>query len=183
MDYQSHYDKLITKARNRLRPDIAESHHIIPKSLGGNDNDENLVNLTPEEHFTAHLLLAKIYGTRGMWFAVYLMTAPNRNHKRTNNKLYGWIRRQRVIAQTGSKHSAETRAKMVQSQTGKKKSEETKAKMRKPKSENFKELMSSIRSGNPIGKSQEVVCPHCQKTGLARGMKVWHFDRCKSKHN
>lgn len=29
--------------------------------------------------------------------------------------------------------------------------------------------------------SKEVTCPHCGKIGSARGMKVWHFDKCKHK--
>ncbi len=34
-----------------------ESHHIIPKSLGGSDSYRNLVLLTPEEHYICHSLL------------------------------------------------------------------------------------------------------------------------------
>lgn len=38
-----------------------ESHHIVPRCLGGNDDKENLVLLTAREHFIAHRLLSKIY--------------------------------------------------------------------------------------------------------------------------
>ena len=38
-----------------------ELHHILPKSLGGLDTNENLVMLTLREHFICHLLLAKMY--------------------------------------------------------------------------------------------------------------------------
>lgn len=37
-----------------------ETHHIIPKSLGGDNTITNLVNLSPREHFIAHLLLTKM---------------------------------------------------------------------------------------------------------------------------
>jgi hypothetical protein len=37
-----------------------EVHHILPKSLGGNDNNENLVRLGAREHFICHLLLTKM---------------------------------------------------------------------------------------------------------------------------
>jgi len=37
-----------------------ESHHIIPKSLNGNNKKENLVLLTPREHFICHWLLIKM---------------------------------------------------------------------------------------------------------------------------
>ncbi len=40
-----------------------EEHHIMPRSLGGTDDRENLVLLTPREHYIAHLLLTKFtYG-------------------------------------------------------------------------------------------------------------------------
>jgi len=35
-------------------------HHIIPRSLGGSDDPENLVRLTYRQHFVAHRLLMKI---------------------------------------------------------------------------------------------------------------------------
>ena len=35
-----------------------EKHHIIPHSLGGEDNQENLALLTREQHVTAHGILA-----------------------------------------------------------------------------------------------------------------------------
>lgn len=28
-----------------------------------------------------------------------------------------------------------------------------------------------------------ITCPHCGKTGKPRGMKFWHFDKCKEKQN
>jgi len=49
-----------------------ERHHIIPRSLGGSDDDGNLIDLTPEDHFFAHLLLARIHGGY-MWSALFLM--------------------------------------------------------------------------------------------------------------
>ena len=36
-----------------------ERHHIKPKCLGGNDEEENLIDLFAREHFIAHKLLAK----------------------------------------------------------------------------------------------------------------------------
>lgn len=35
-----------------------ERHHIIPKSMGGVDNEENFIDLYAKEHFEAHRLLA-----------------------------------------------------------------------------------------------------------------------------
>jgi hypothetical protein len=37
-----------------------ELHHVVPKSLGGNNNKDNLAELTAREHFIAHWLLTKM---------------------------------------------------------------------------------------------------------------------------
>ena len=37
-------------------------HHIIPKHMGGTDDDDNIIYLTPKEHAQAHLLLYEKYG-------------------------------------------------------------------------------------------------------------------------
>lgn len=44
----------------RNRDVYGEWHHIIPRSMGGTDESDNLVKLTFREHFIAHLLLVKI---------------------------------------------------------------------------------------------------------------------------
>lgn len=61
MNYEENYKKIIKRAkeRNNLRIDNLELHHIIPRSLGGDDSLENLVLLTPREHYLAHYLLYK----------------------------------------------------------------------------------------------------------------------------
>lgn len=40
--------------------EYGEGHHIIPKSLGGKDNKENMVTLSPKAHFICHWLLTKM---------------------------------------------------------------------------------------------------------------------------
>jgi hypothetical protein len=49
------------KKMNRSKGDggIYDSHHIIPKCMGGSNFTSNKVLLTPREHFIAHLLLSK----------------------------------------------------------------------------------------------------------------------------
>lgn len=39
----------------------SELHHILPRSLGGDDTKQNLVRLTAREHFICHLLLVRIH--------------------------------------------------------------------------------------------------------------------------
>lgn len=93
MNYKKHYDLLITRGKNRMLDGYLEKHHILPRCMGGTDDIDNLVQLTPEEHYLAHQLLVKIYPeVRGLASATQLMTTHNTT-RRTNNKLFGWIRR------------------------------------------------------------------------------------------
>ncbi len=85
MNYQKHYDLLIEKAKNRTITGYVERHHIIPKCIGGTNEKKNLVSLTPEEHYVAHILLAKIYSNIAPIINAAAMMASR------NNKYYGWI--------------------------------------------------------------------------------------------
>lgn len=103
LNWQKHYDALITRARSRVIEGYSESHHVLPRCLGGNDSMANLVRLTPEEHFIAHVLLVKMHpGNRDLVWAAELMTVGNlRLQGRSQNKLSGWLKR-RVAEIRGS---------------------------------------------------------------------------------
>lgn len=93
MNYKRHYDLLIERARNRVLDCYVERHHIIPRCMGGSDEKENIVALTPEEHYVAHQLLVKIYpNVKGLIYAVIAMTGLGRGVPR-RNKLYAWVRK------------------------------------------------------------------------------------------
>ena len=61
MDYKKIYDSLMLHAQNRTLEGYVEKHHIIPRCMKGTNERNNLVNLTPREHFLAHWLLVKIH--------------------------------------------------------------------------------------------------------------------------
>jgi len=60
--YTTWYYSIINKAFGRVLPTetYTEKHHIIPSSLGGTNDKNNLVKLTAKEHFICHLLLTKM---------------------------------------------------------------------------------------------------------------------------
>lgn len=98
MNYKKHYDKLMEKSKTRILEGYVEKHHIVPKCLGGTDEQENIAILTPEEHFLAHQLLVKIYPKCiPLVSAAVIMTTHN-TPNRINNKLFGWIRKRASIA-------------------------------------------------------------------------------------
>ena len=113
MNYKKHYEKLISKARNRsiLKSEYKEVHHIIPKCMGGDDSKDNLISLFPEEHLVAHLLLVKIYSdNQKLIYAANMMT----NFHSIDNKKYAWVRKQisNSMKENNPMHDLEVRKKV-----------------------------------------------------------------------
>jgi len=89
MNYNQIYTNLIDRAKNRELLEYSESHHIVPRCLGGTDDKDNLVRLTPEEHYLAHQLLVKINPNEySLIYAANMMS-----YTRPGNKIYGWLKR------------------------------------------------------------------------------------------
>lgn len=134
MNYRSHYDRLICRARMRDKPcGYVEMHHVIPSCIGGEDTPENLVVLTPEEHFVAHQLLVKIYPQNAKLAYAALMMSANSPHTRRNNKAYGWLRRlvsEHKRGPSGIKHSEKSKRARSEKLKGKPLSKETKQKLK-----------------------------------------------------
>ena len=131
--YKTWYDNIIARARNRVTDEYTELHHILPRSLGGGDNNDNLVALTAREHFICHILLTKFtlgQDRNKMLHAVIIMKGKNKQQERYfNSHLYETVRvayaEKRSVEQQGSsnsyygkQHSAETRAKMSAAKKG-----------------------------------------------------------------
>ena len=90
--YTRTYFAIINKAQTRiLLQDIyTEKHHIIPKSLGGNNSKPNLVILTSREHFIVHWLLTKMTNSNNkhkMVNALRMMRAENPSQTRYATKI------------------------------------------------------------------------------------------------
>jgi len=127
MDYQKHYSLLIeSRKQSPTESDYYEKHHILPRSLGGDDSKDNLVKLTAKEHFVAHLLLAKIYGG-SMWAALaYMSRSDVKSAKgvRVGARLYAAIKKRDAESRSlrffgsggsfwGRKHTQENRERLV----------------------------------------------------------------------
>ena len=139
MNYQSHYDRLIDKARSRIDVlEYSEKHHVVPKSLGGSNAKSNIVALTGREHFLAHMLLAKIYG-KGLWQAARMMQNKSKVQGRNlfNSRLYEMAKREWVKYLSDKPRPQHVGEAIRKARLGSKASEETKLKM------------SEIRKGKP----------------------------------
>ena len=138
MNYIRVYWSIIHNRLHNKVDGYVEHHHIIPRSEGGPDNNDNIVSLTAREHYICHLLLAKIYNDDKMWYAVNIMSRL-KNKIKITSRIYEIIKTHlakvmsdrmtgRSSWNKGKRLSTETIAKISKSLTGKKQSDETKAK-------------------------------------------------------
>ena len=91
--YSCYYYSIINKAKSRATSKreakkilgYVEKHHIIPKVLGGTNDEDNIVFLTAREHFICHRLLTKMVSGKSKYQmdkAVNLMTISTTKHQR-----------------------------------------------------------------------------------------------------
>lgn len=129
--YHRWYFNIINRAKIRTITGYYETHHIVPKSLGGDDLAENLVKLTAREHFICHWLLTKfvIQHREKTDYALWLMmNVENCNQVRykINSKIYEILKiklsKTFKTQQLGKKLSEETKKKI--SETRKRKIKE-----------------------------------------------------------
>lgn len=76
---------LDTRGRFACGEEYHETHHILPRCMGGTDDEENLIDLFAREHFEAHRLLAlenpKIKGLVYAWWAMSNMISETTNER------------------------------------------------------------------------------------------------------
>lgn len=95
MNYQKIYDSIIVNAKSLSRnkkTGFYEKHHIIPKCLGGSNEETNLVLLTPREHFICHFLLWRITPIRKLRDPILFFTKDGVN----NSRLYDVARKAHI---------------------------------------------------------------------------------------
>jgi hypothetical protein len=175
--YERWYYSIIANAKCQPRSkggDVYyESHHIVPKSLGGCDSYENLVLLTAREHFICHWLLYKFsegntkHKMAHAWFMMCSVKNNNQHRYVPSARIYEAAK----IAKSLSPVSDETRKKQSKAQIGKTMPEKTRKKISRTtrgrsKSDSHRKKLSESLKGKK--KSKE----HLEKISQARtGMK------------
>jgi len=166
-------------------------HHIIPKHMGGTDDEDNLVDLTVSEHAEAH---RKLYDEHGYyqdkiaWLALSGQIDNQEASRRIQSetmkaRVYtDEIRRNMSEGQRGKKYNRKGKCSGEKNNFyGKTHSDEARETMRQLKlgvslSEEHKQRVGDALRGKPKPK---LTCPHCGKEGGAPQMKRHHFDNCK----
>jgi hypothetical protein len=177
MDYKRIHDFIIEKAkkedRKKTETNYYESHHIIPKSLGGSNRKENIVLLKAREHFIIHKCLVKIALKENdmnkyhkMVHALHrFLYSKNSNEYKITSRDYEVIRKQHSLsislANRGKKHTEEAKRNMSIAQLeyfsenpghwkGKTHTEETRRKMSQKQS-----LENNPQFGKPRTKEEK----------------------------
>jgi len=118
MNYDKIYTQLIYRAKNRQLEGYSETHHIIPKCMGGEDNSKNLVKLTAKEHFLVHKLLCEIYpDNHKLLWALWMMAIGKKKWKHRDpyqitSRDYERIRLKVSEARKGTKLSENVKKKI-----------------------------------------------------------------------
>lgn len=140
MNYNEFIQNILdTRGRFGCGSDYHERHHIIPKCLGGSNEEGNLVDLYAREHYEAHKLLAeenpRECSLQYAWWMMshsfnsyrekYIVTEEEYERARENfsnamsNKIVSDETRRKIsIAGKGKKVSEDTRKKMSYAQKG-----------------------------------------------------------------
>lgn len=137
--YTKWYLKIIESAKNKNRSGYLEKHHIIPKSLGGSNNIDNLVSLSAREHFVCHLLLVRMVGNidhkRKMIYAAWQQSRSSRlKGGKVTGRVYEMLRKELSALYTGRKRkpfSEEAKANMKAAAKTRKKVEYSPARIEK----------------------------------------------------
>jgi hypothetical protein len=98
--YTTIYYNIVNRAKSRILKEnvYTEKHHIIPKSLGGTNDKNNIVSLTAKEHYICHRLLVKMLegeNKKKMIYAAWMMMVGMKRHTPTA-KIYQILKEQMV---------------------------------------------------------------------------------------
>lgn len=136
--YTRCYEQIVERAQLRIlsADTYVERHHIIPRSIGGNNSKSNLAVLTAREHFICHWLLIKMLSPgierSKMFRALSLMKAKTKDQHRYTSpitsrvyeKIKPEVSKHQTILMTGRVPTESHRKKMSAALKGRKQSEE-----------------------------------------------------------
>ena len=187
--YKSWHDAIINKALNRKIKGYSEKHHILPKSLGGLNNKDNIVKLTAKEHFIVHMLLCKFTKGNAYYKMLYAFKSMcqliNNNHKRDYKITSRIAEKLKLEAEKNNPvYRNDVKAKISKANKGRIRSKETRKQMSKSKkgnknalglrhSEEFKERIKNINKGNKYS----IGLKYINKNGNIKKVKKEEVDK------
>ena len=133
--HYSRYQRFIGSLRGQSVDGYAEVHHIVPRSLGGSNEADNLIRLTARQHYIAHWMLARALG--GSASRAFFMMSNFGKYGQVNSTTYQIARQEyadRVSEQLKScpnipAFTEQHREKLRQAKIGRRLSEQTRRKV------------------------------------------------------
>ena len=99
------YLKFINYCKNIKFDCYTETHHIIPRSFKGTDDNINLIKLSARHHYIAHLLLARATNSPKMIKALHKMVYSTRGDVKRDYKItsrvYAYVREEHAKIVSG----------------------------------------------------------------------------------
>jgi hypothetical protein len=99
MSYIGRYERFIETLKGQKIEGAVEMHHILPKSLGGTNDADNLIALTPRQHYVAHWMLWKIHS--GKMAQAFFFMNNHKNYKRMYSRGYERVRAEYIKNSSG----------------------------------------------------------------------------------
>lgn len=197
LTYQAFIDNILqTRGRFACGNEYHERHHIVPKCLGGTNEENNLIDLFAREHFEAHRLLAlenpENNGLQYAWWNMcqiqgndgqdrYIPTAEEFEQAR---KICSKLSSERNLGENhpmfGLHHTEQTKEKMSKAHKGQMTGEKNpmfgKHHDKEWKDRNSKMMKERHRNTpHPMGK--KVICDGVMFQNIAECAKVYGQDR------
>lgn len=160
--YLKLYIKLIEKCKSMTDiPGYKEEHHILPHTMNGSDDKENLVYMPIRYHIMAHIVIVEAYPShRGLRYALLMITSDgDKNNqvyrqeglKTLSTRLLTTVRENSVLKLKELGRTEEHRRKLSEANKGKHLSEEHRRKI----SEGGKGLKRSEETRRKISEAQQ----------------------------
>lgn len=166
--HYNRYTRFIGSLRGQSVDGYAEVHHIVPRSLGGSNDADNLIRLTARQHFIAHWMLARAIG--GSAARAFFMMSNFGKYGQVNSTTYA-IARQEYAEQVSQQlkqypnvplFTESHREKLRQAKLGRSLREDTKQKLRvamlgQKRGPEFSAKVSEAKRGRGNGRSGHVM--------------------------
>lgn len=187
--YQQRYLSFINSCKNQTIIGYSETHHIVPRCLGGTDKPSNLIKLTARQHYVAHWMLWKTYSSHKLMHAFIMMYNSARNQERyipTSSRIYEklklehgtYMKTLRISCEHCGKVCSPSRHNLYHGDNCLQNPNLTPERL-----DELTKMRSEIGNNGNKRAKEIVTCPHCGKSGGNGAMRRKHFDNCLSNPN